>query len=223
MKKIIIKILSVIALGMVLFGCQTELRQATSNLKAGMSKEEAWQFLKKYGQPQEALGGVPVIVNKSGKIVQFLRKDSIYIDPEKSKIMINRMIDGYKKTGQVEKAELCYRDLENLNKFKERGDRVAYVELWVYAGEKSTEYRNIFIIFRNGVFVDKIELGFNQNQLVADELKSQRQAMAAGMLIQQGNAYNSQLQQQRYYNRQNSNLQNINNSLQQINSTLNRY
>ena len=223
MRKIIIKILSIAALAVVLFGCQTELNQATSNLKVGMSKQDAWQFLKKYGQPQKAWKDVPVIESKDGKIIQFLDLNSIYINPEKSKVSINRMIEGYKQTGQVEKAELCYRDLDNLEKFKQRGDKVSYVELWIYTGEKSTNYRNVFIVFKNDIFVEKLELGFNQNQLIADEMKAQRQAMAAGMLMQQSNAYNSQLQQQRYYNQQNSNLQSINNSLQQINSTLNRY
>lgn len=223
MQKNVIKLLLIVALAGFLFGCQTELKQATSNLKVGMSKQDTWQFLRKYGQPQEAWKDVPVIENKNGRIVQFLQKDSIFINPEKSKISINRMIDGYQKTGQIEKAELCHRDLDNLEKFKQRGDKVSYVELWIYTGEKSTNYRNVFIVFKNDIFVEKLELGFNQNQLIADEMKAQRQAMAAGMLMQQSNTYNTQLQQQRYYNQQNSNLQNINNSLQQINSTLNRY
>ncbi len=205
---------------MCLSGCQTKLQRTVNKLEIGMSKQVAWDILQKYGYPQEAIKDVPVMVDKNDKVLTFLKKSSMYINPDKNKESFTRLLEGYKKTGNFEKVEVCHKILEGIEEFKKSGNKIDYVEIWIYSGRKSTNYQNIYIVFKNEKYAFHLALGYNQNQADADYRKEQRQMMAASMLMQQSNAYNYQLQQQRYYNQQNMNLQNINNSLQSINATL---
>lgn len=204
----------------VLTGCQTKLQGTVDKLEPGMSKEAAWDILKRYGKPEESWRDVPVMVDKDDRVLTFLRKDSVYINPEKSKERFGRLCENYKKSGDFEKEESCRLVLEGIEEFQKSGNRISYVELWIYSGQESTDYKNIFVVFKNNRYAFHLALGYNQRQAEADYYDSQRRMMAASMLMQQGNAYNYQIEQQRYHNQQNMNLQNINNSLMNINATL---
>ena len=218
MKKYITILISV--LSFCLSGCQTKLQSTINKLEPGMSKQAAWQILKQYGQPNEAWSDIPVMLDKHDKVLTFLKKDSMYINPEKTKENFTRLYNEYKKSGNFEKEENCRLVLEAIEEFKKSGNKISYIELWIYEGQNSTNYQNIYVIFKNDKYAFHLSMGFNRVQAEFDEIKSQRRMMAGAMLMQQGNTYNYQIQQQRHYNQQNTNLQNINNSLQNINATL---